>query len=420
MVEHYDNNENKNDILKKLYIWTNIENNIINIEYNNKTIVNPGKYGLNIVIINTKMEIKNVLYIDTGTQFYENDIFIDLVQNKIDLLDLVIIVTRGDAFKQMSAESKIYLQELGGTISYTGKANYILIGSKGKKTYYEKISWSDNVYFPQIIIDNIGCFKIVSNNIKKIIDITPNLNINKYGIIALQNNTNKFAILNNKLYLLNDEYNYNGSGYDCPSNTSHNVYIVNNVFINNLEIKKNNNTYVTAYIDNDINYSLQLYSGIYDDIYLKNMGAYNYTTITGLKIPSNFIVYLLDHLNYKRAIMYCIKGPLELDNLNDYKFGGLIKKVIVVNTSYKIIFSSSIDYNINTKYLALPYGSFKCSENMQIIIKSIQFNIQNVKLSLFDDDNFKNVCYSTIYNNKDGIINIDNEKIIKSIIIEYV
>ena len=77
MVEHYDNNENKNDILKKLYIWTNIENNIINIEYNNKTIVNPGKYGLNIVIINTKMKIKNVLYIDTGTQFYENDIFIE-------------------------------------------------------------------------------------------------------------------------------------------------------------------------------------------------------------------------------------------------------------------------------------------------------------------------------------------------------
>jgi hypothetical protein len=149
------------------------------------------------------------------------------------------------------------------------------------------------------------------------------------------------------------------------------------------------------------------------------MGAYNYTTITSLKIPNNFIVYLFDHVNYKRAIMYCIKGPLELDDLNDYKFGGLIKKIIIVNTSYKIIFSSSVEYNINTKYFALSYGAFVCPENMQIIIKSIEFNLQNVKLSLYEDDNFKNVCYSYIYL-KDKKIDIDNDKIIKSIIIEYI
>jgi hypothetical protein len=412
-------------ILNNLYVISGGMNssNRSYVYYNNKIIISNGSMGMNIVIIdkNTK-KIKNSVNINTAEDYLQNDVFIELVQNHILKTDIVIITVKGDAFQKMNTESRFYLKQLGSKISTTkGDASYILIGSKDKSVYYEQISWSYDVYFPYITYNNLGCWKKISNI------VTNELQVNKLKeclLEASKNNTNMIGYKNNKCYLLKpfEDYKTNGISNNC----NYRVYQIENKFITNKDIDKYDSNYVTIYSEE--NYkgnSMKLDEGVYTDILSKNTkfiqlgniemtGGLVYNKIKSIKIPKDFMIIISDHYNFRRAIRYYIHGNKNLMNLRNYRLYN-IRKIIVVKTKYKVIFWDKDNFMGNA--LALSYGKYVIPEELQLKINSINIKLPKCKISMFYDKNFSEM-YGVI-KNKENILNMNNDRYIKSIIIEY-
>ena len=426
-----------NNILNNLYVRSGgINENYSNscfIKFNNKIVVKKGSNGMNIVIIerSNKMKIKNIVNIDTGINYLQNDVMIDLIQNHINKTDIVVISVKRDAFRLMNTECRFHLKLLGSKLNITkGNASYILIGSKDKKVYYEKISWHDDVFFPHIVYNNLGCWKIEPSIITKKIKLFSNYKndnlIKTCAIIASSNNVNRYAIGNNYCYLLdeNSDYRVRGSGYNCISSNEYKIYQIQDKYTQDFEIKKNTQSYVRIY--NDENFRLNkiiLEPGIYNNYYfngIENYGGLLQDEIKSIKIPENMMVIIYDDQNYRRSIRYTIIGPTEISNFREYRMNGPIKKIIVINTINKIIFWA-LD-NFKGHAYCLSYGRHIIPDEYQIKINSINIQLPKCKISMFYDDNF-NDFYGMIGNNSVDVKNIfdlDNDRIIKSIIIEYI
>ena len=469
IIERFDNEVNIKDdiiidnILNKLYIKSggggDYSSKSCFIKFNGQNLVRKGSDGMNIVVIerSNKMKIKNIINIDTGNDYLQNDIMIDFIQNKVRSTDIVIISVKKDAFKLMNTECRFHLELLGSKQNITkGNASYILIGSKDKKVYYEKISWSDDVFFPHIVYNELGCWKIdssiiidkirlyknlkdVPNNIEKYIEFTDRYNLIKScSIKALSNGTIKFGITKDYCYLFNNNLNYKkeGSGYGCSNQSDDNldkkneykqneykVYEISDVFRKDSEINENSQTYVTIYSNENYkdNYTI-LEPGIYSDIYFSGIelnGGLQKANIKSIKIPNNFMIIISDHLNFRRAISYTIVGPRNLPNLTQFKMGDSIKKIIVLNIKNKAIFWSRDNFAGDS--YSLSYGKYIVPTEFEYTINSININIPNCRISMFFDKNFSDL-YGIIENKnlQKNIYYMDNDRIIKSIIIEYI
>jgi hypothetical protein len=399
------------------------------------------------------MKIKNTVNIDTGINHLQNDVMIDLIQNHINKTDIVVISVKRDAFRLMNTECRFHLKLLGSKLNITrGNASYILIGSKDKKVYYEKISWHDDVFFPHIVYNNLGCWRIEPSIITKKIKLYSNSKnnnslysyneyneyneyveyVNKHNliktcaIIASSHNITRYAIGNNYCYLLdeNSDYRVKGSGYNCKSPNEYKIYQIQDKYTQDFEINKNTQSYVRIY--NDENFRLNkiiLEPGIYNDYYfdgIENYGGLIQDEIKSIKIPENMMVIIYDDENYRRSIRYTMIGPTEISNFRTYRMNGPIKKIIVINTINKIIFWA-LD-NFKGHAYCLSYGRHIVPDEYQIKNNSINIQLPKCKLSMFFDDNF-NDFYGMIDNNSVDVKNIfdlDNDRIIKSIIIEHI
>jgi hypothetical protein len=137
-------------------------------------------------------------------------------------------------------------------------------------------------------------------------------------------------------------------------------------------------------------------------------------------IPNNFMVIIADDSNYRRAVRYNIVGPKEVPNLKKYILGGPIKKIIVVNTNNKIIFWERD--NFSGYAYSLSYGKNIIPDEFQFAINSINIQIPQCKISMFFNNDFTNL-YNIIDNtslDKKNISYMDNDRPIKSIIIEHI
>lgn len=422
-IEHFVNlQENKiiKKILNNLFVisggFGEHSSNQCFIKFNGKVIVQKGGDGMNIVIIerSNKMKIKDVVNINTGTDYLQNYIMIDLIQNHVGKTDIVIISVKKDAFKLMNAECRLHLGVLGSKLNITRKnASYILIGSKDKKVYYEKVSWQNDVYFPHIAYHLIGCWKIDTSIINKKIKLLKNAKT--CSMLALNNKTNKFGITKDYCYLFNSDHTQKGSGYWCNNTNEYKVYQIDDKIVK---------TFVQVYYEENYKHNkVILEPGVYSYKYfnataLEDEFAWN--TIKSIKIPNNIMVIISDDVNLKRAIRHHIMGPKQIPNLIDYWMRGPIKKIIVIDVRYKIIFWSRNNFSGYSH--SLSYGMHVIPEEFQHTIKSINIKIPNCRISMFYDSNFSDL-YGIIENKSLGVKNIshmDNDKIIRSIIIEHI
>ena len=474
-------NEIINNILNKLFVKSGgmgeYSSKSSFIKFNDKVVVKRGSNGMNIAIIerSDKMKIKNLVNINTGLDYLQNDTMIDLIQNHIERTDIVVISVKRDAFRLMNTECRFHLKKLGSKLNLTrGNASYILIGSRDKKIYYEKISWTEDVFFPHIVYHDLGCWKMDSSIIVKKIRLFENTShneelekytkdfkdiskysntenndteeyiefTNKYNLVkscsmkALSNGTRKFAVTKNYCYLFgkNSDYTRLGSGYWCSNLSAHGignkksneytVYQIDDVFVQDYEINENPQTYVRVYHEENYKYNrIILEPGIYTDRYFNGIelqGGLVWSNIKSIKIPDNFMVIIADDHNFRRAIRYYLIGPKQIPSFQNYMMNGPIKKIIVLNVMHKVVFFAR-EYFSGYSY-SLSYGSYIVPKEFQYTINSISIKIPSCRISMFFDINFSDL-YGVIENKSldvKDILYMDNDRVIKSIIIEHI
>jgi hypothetical protein len=409
---------NHMSILHNLFVRSG--NNNVFVKYNGVTAIINGSNGFNIVIVDklTK-QIKHSINIDTGIDFLKGDMLIDLIQNHIKLTDIIIVAIKKDATRLLSTEAKFELKKLGMKEELT-KANssYILIGSLDKSIHYEKVSWEDNVFFPHIILSNIGKWDSIDYD-KKIPLTTSNGNKNVVGNTNSQNIVHTCAILaksfNYNLFTTDNKYCYLLSNHIFNKHKVGSKYKLFTIH-DTIHHSKNINNGIKTYTDsNFIGNEKVFYDGVHDSNYLGGIeynGGLVKDSIKSLIIPEDYLVILTDKLNISKQIV----GPKLVKNVKEYGFASTIKQIVVQHSKNKIIFWSNGDF---TGFgFALSYGKHIVPDIYFTKINSININLNNIKIKLFTDNNF-NDLYAEYNNNKHtNIYTMDNVILIKSIIIE--
>lgn len=412
--EHF--NQNIDSIINKLYIKSggsgkNASNSSY-IKYGDNEVVKRGKHGMNIIIIDRNTEkIKYNLNADTGINYLANNFMIKLIDNIIKKTDIVIISVKGDAFYQMNTECRFYLKKLGSKMDLTiGKSSYILIGSKDKQVYYERLSLVNDVFFPSINFYKVGCFKINDNSIIKKISLQNSCikyisidNLEKTGaMLASGYNSDLFAISDNYLFVLSNDYLNNDIGFLCNTDDEIIVYKIIE------KSKKQKSFAVSTYFNKNFKGSkIMLEPGSYTNEFFNGIetnGGFKRYTVKSLKIPNNLLVILFDNIDENRAKKYFYNGPLNIKKINDTQ---IIEKIKVINTTNQILFSTNQGI-----YDVLSLGSHIISPK---IINSINIKIPNCSIYMYFNNNFTDLFKKIDSKNIQNINNLYNINNIKSI-----
>lgn len=412
--EHF--NQNVENIINKLYIKSGGSgingSNSAYIKYDNNEIIKRGIHGMNIIIIDIKTtKIKYNLNVDTGINYFANNFMIKLIDNIISDSDIVVISVKGDAFYQMNTECRFYLKKLGSKMDLTkGNSSYILIGSKNKQVYYERLSLINDVFFPSIKFYKIGCLQLNNNKIIKKISLQNSCikfisleNLEKTGaMVAIGYNTNIFALTDNYLYILSKDYLNTNIGHLCYNDNELSVYKI-------LEVNKKQQTFgIKAFFNKNFNgkniimepgnYTNDFFNGIETEGGLKRF------TIKSFKIPNDILVILYDNIIENIAKKYYFNGPTNIKTINEIK---VIERIKIINTIKQILFFSN-DGQIDV----LTIGSHIITPK---IINSIDIKLEKCVIYLYEDTDFKNLFKKIESKNIQKINNISNINYIKSI-----
>ena len=402
--EHYGEN-----IIDKLYVKSGGSgkngSNSSYIKYGNNEVVKRGKHGMNIIIIDRKTEkIKYNLNVDTGVNYLANNFMIKLIDNIIKKTDVVVISVKGDAFYQMSAECRFYLKKLGSKMDLTqGKSSYILIGSKDKKIYYERMSLVNDVFFPTFNFYKVGCFKLNKNKIIKKISLQESCikyisidNLEKTAaMLANAYNTKFFGLSDDNLYILSD--NLEDVAMLCENEYEITVYKI-------FDINRKQNTFgINVYFKKDFKgNSIMMEPGNYTNDFFNGIltnGGYKKQTIQSFKVPKDILVILYDNLDENIAKKYYYNGPTNINKITDIK---VIERIKIINTINQILFFSN---NNDIDVFTFGYHIIKPK-----IISSINIKLNNCVIYLYKDDKFKD-----LYKKIEKSTNINTINYIKSI-----
>jgi hypothetical protein len=384
-------NISENDILSdKISIMSS--NKRATIVVDKKIILETGKDGLNFVILK-RSNVIDLKYNQTFNIGCCRSEILDMIKfiNKIDIEDIIIIVSKGNPFNifsnkndNISIDGINALKKIGMKSEiFRENDNFILITSKVGDIYYEQIS-PEPIYYPYLDIKKKEC-KINPRNLNY---PTKYLFFNDktyYDDIvkkcALESNIlglNKFGIANDKCIPITDkEYSNNlksmANSSDCimgnGNNNSINIYLIKKQ-LNNFASKNNGILF----------YELNNYDGNYFKL---NEGEYSDTdinrqTIKSVYIPKKYSIFVLkgnDIISYSGPTKFNITDQIE-GYFNSFD-------MIIIQKHYKE--NIKLHGKYNNKQINLTYGKGKHILNPKLFLKvlNIDLGLHANKLMLF-------------------------------------
>lgn len=250
----------------------------------------PGENSLFIVILSRAGQILDYHNFDT---ICKTEI-INIIQylDKVDKLSIIVIISMGNPFPQITPQLITKLNELGGkTTIFNNNDNYILITSKLGDIYYETLDQNE-VYFPFIQITNKSC-RWNSGSIKfpsRYLVYTNRYddNINKCAIESHIKGFSKFGLYGNYcIPMTNKQYNNDYLHMETSNNCLLDSGGTNE--ISGFEIRKIYNGLHLSESPNTNTAGIQINNKdvLNVGIYAQNM------TITSLNIPQDYYIFLL-------------------------------------------------------------------------------------------------------------------------------
>jgi len=420
-IEFFDNNKSVKQLCDRLtVIGTNKRSYVIVDEI---IMLDYGNDGLNFVIFtldNDKIILNNIKSFDIGccrNEIIKMNKFIDHIHLNNNIL--IVIVSKGDAFKLFSNKDDIVAQSginklktLGTTTDiFRDNDNYIFIISSSNNLIYETIS-PEPVYFPYINITSDECYKNPDNILypnkyvifdDKSYDID---NLTKCAIEANIRGLNKFSIFNDKCIPMSDNDYYEKLKYmdksnECINNTGSNTSITTYKFNTLCNNKKfNPNIGVTLFeSDHFKGEKIVLTEGVFQ--------YENRINIKSINIPANYFLFIIDGTD-----IIPFYGPLKTNVNNIKNYDTLIVQVHRNNNT--VICGKYKEYDI-----CQTIGPGMTTLYPKLFIKILTVNIgSNKKVSLYSDVNATDLIETFMQNSLNKLMTVKYPRIVRAVVID--
>ena len=173
--------------------------NKVYIKIDDEYIINGGRDGINMVVIDRNLDkitnkiiVRYIKYFNTAVDIKENELFVNFCKEFLYSSDIVLIAIKGDFIGQkdkslqpvITPDSFTILTLLGGIKFETiPNSSYILIGTYLRDIYFESTNTNRDAYYPMINLVNFGCINIYDKKfVKKKLDIGKHLMLTTPGL----------------------------------------------------------------------------------------------------------------------------------------------------------------------------------------------------------------------------------------------
>lgn len=206
-----------NDILDNLYIRSGSghphSSNSAIVKYRGTYLINGGKEGMNAILIgrDSKAIVKSMQTFKLTEDSRENEAMMKFIRDYASDTDIIVLVARGSIVPKLSTEAILWLTNIGARkLVPELDSSYILITSKDQTVYYEATAPDRDVFFPELTLQELGCWKnpgLRSLDNRRFPFMTRLTNLNKVHSCALEASSQgylAFAINNNNCFLITD------------------------------------------------------------------------------------------------------------------------------------------------------------------------------------------------------------------------